>query len=69
MKNLINLNTINNETFESILINLIGTNCKMEFINATQEHKNIAWNMGLTTIHFNESIEIFSEIEDVNVWA
>tara|TARA_R100000655_G_C2925612_1_gene183087 strand:+ start:324 stop:533 length:210 start_codon:yes stop_codon:yes gene_type:complete len=69
MKNLINLNTINNETFESILINLIGTDCKMEFINATQEHKNIAWNLGLTTIQFDESIVISAEIEDVNVWA
>lgn len=69
MKNLINLNTINNETFESILINLIGTDCKMEFINATQEHKNIAWNLGLTTIDYKESIKISAEIEDVNVWA
>lgn len=69
MKNLINLNTINNETFESILINLIGTDCKMEFINATQEHKNIAWNLGLTTIDYKDSIEISAEIEDVNVWA
>ncbi len=69
MKNLINLNTINNETFESIIINLIGTDCKMEFINATQEHKNIAWNLGLTTIDYKDSIEISAEIEDVNVWA
>ena len=53
--NLINLKTINNENFESIILNLIGTDCEMEFSNATTEHERIALNLGLTTIMLSDN--------------
>ena len=33
----INLKTISNKNFESIIQNLIGTNCEMEFSNYTEK--------------------------------
>ena len=72
--NLINLTTINNENFEAIVSNLIGTDCDMEFANATTEHERIALNLGLTTIMLSDNdnlktLIVKCETEDINAWA
>ena len=72
--NLINLTTINNENFEAIISNLIGTDCDMEFANATTEHERIALNLGLTTIMLSDNdsfntLIVKCETEDINAWA
>ena len=72
--NLINLTTINNENFEAIISNLIGTDCEMEFTNATAEHESLALNLGLTTIMLSDNkkadtLIVKCETEDINSWA
>ena len=72
--NLINLTTINNENFEAIISNLIGTDCEMEFTNATTEHESLALNLGLTTIMLSDNkkadtLIVKCETEDINSWA
>ena len=72
--NLINLTTINNENFQAIISNLIGTDCEMEFANATTEHESLALNLGLTTIMLsdnkkNDTLIVKCKTEDINSWA
>jgi len=61
----LNLNTITSEIFETIIRNLIGTNCTMEFDNYTEEHAKIALNLGLTICTGN-TLEISSEADNAN---
>jgi len=66
--NLINLTTINNENFKAIISNIIGTDCEMEFTNATTEHESIALNLGLTTIMDVDTLIVKCETENINAW-
>ena len=56
----LNLNEITTEIFETIINNLIGTNCKMEFTNYTEEHESIALNIGLT-IYSGNTLTVYFE--------
>ena len=72
--NLIDLKTINNNNFKAIITNLIGTDCEMEFSNATIEHQNVALNLGLSTILLKDndnftSLIVKCESDDINSWA
>ena len=58
----LNLNEITTEIFETIIKNLIGTNCKMEFTNYTEEHESIALNIGLT-IYSGNTLTVYFEAD------
>jgi len=62
--NTLNLNQITKEVFETIIKNLIGTNCKMEFTNHTDKHEEIALSLGLT-VCVGETLEVFCEADHV----
>jgi cytochrome b involved in lipid metabolism len=62
---MINLNTITSEIFETIIKNLIGTDCTMEFNNYTDEHENIALNLGLT-VYIGDTLTVACVADEAN---
>ena len=61
----LDLNTQTNETFETIIRNLIGTDCRIEFSNYTEEHENIALNLGLT-VFTGDTLTVLDEEDESN---
>jgi hypothetical protein len=62
----INLKTISNKNFESIIQNLIGTNCEMEFSNYTEKHETIALNLGLTIQYDGKTLNVLCTEDEAN---
>jgi hypothetical protein len=61
----LNLNTITTETFEIIIRNLVGTDCRIEFLNYTKEHEQLAMNVGLAII-CSDTLEVFCKETNLN---
>ena len=62
----IDLKTISNKNFKSIIQNLIGTTCEMEFSNYTEKHEQIALNLGLTIEYDNKTLNVLCTPDEVN---
>jgi hypothetical protein len=58
----VDLKTITNENFETIIKNLIGTDCRIDFHNHNEKHEQIALSLGLT-IYTGEVLSVFDEAD------
>lgn len=58
--NTVDLNEISLENFEAIIKNIIGTDCRIDFVNHNKEHEYIALNIGLT-IYTGDILSVFCE--------
>jgi DNA-directed RNA polymerase subunit L len=65
---MINLTNISKETFNNLLLNLLGTDNTLTFSNYTEEHEGIALNLGLT-IYTSDLLEVSNESDDINSWC
>jgi len=61
----LNLNSITIEIFETIIRNLIDTNCRLEFNNYTEAHEKIALNIGLS-IYTGDTLTVFNDPDENN---
>lgn len=64
--NTIDLKGISLEVFESIIVCLIGTDCRMDFVNFDNEHEAVALNRGLTVYLSDNTMGVACEPETVN---
>ena len=58
----VDLKEISNKNFETIIKNLIGTDCRIDFNNHNEEHEEIALGLGLT-IYTGDILSVFDEAD------